>query len=665
MAISGTSSIDVANIVSQLMTVERQPLTRLDARKAEQQTKLSAYGALSSAVSSFRSALAGLTSTSKLLGMQASVGDSSVLTASAGSSATPGTHSIEVTQLAQGQKLAAAGQVSSDTPLGTGTLTLELGTISGGTFNATTGTWSGAGFAGSGSSKTITIDSTNNTLTGLRDAINAAGAGVTASLINDGSAAPWRLVITSNSTGAAQSLRIGASGDASLQNLLAHDPTGTQNLSEKASAQNATLKVDGITISKASNTVTDVLDGVTLNLQKTNSGSPTSLSVTRDTAGAQAQAKNFVDSVNAMLDGLKKMAGYDLDSKTAGALYGDAATSNFRSGLRNILNATIVGAGSITSLSQLGIGFLRDGRLEFKADKFAAALAANAGDVAAAFASTGRPTDSLVKWDSSSTRTVAGNYALNVTQLATRGNVAGSTAANLNIVAGVNDTLDVTLDGFTASVTLTAGTYATSAALASEVATRINAAASLKAEGASVAVEESGGVLTLRSARYGATSAITLAGNGAVDLLGATPTATTGVNVSGTIGGLAGVGNGQLLTGIGGSAVDGLNLRITGGATGARGTVAVAKGVAWQLDQLAAQLLDGEGAIATRTEGLNTTLDEIARQRDAMQARLALIEERYRRQYTALDGVLSRMQATQTYLTGQLEALANLSSAKD
>lgn len=669
MAISGTTSasIDVASIVSQLMQVERQPLARLDNRVDSYKTRLSAYGALSNAVSSFRGAISGLTTTTKLLGMSASAADSSVLSASADASATPGSHSIEVTRLASGQKLAASGQSSVDTPLGAGSLTLDFGTISGGSFNSASGTWSGATFTpGASATQTIVIDAANSSLAGIRDTINAANAGVTAALVNDGGTSPWRLVLSGNTTGAAQSMRIGVTGAAPLQALLAHDPAGAQSLAEKTSAADAALLVDGIAISKASNTITDVLEGVTLTLAKTNSGSPTTLTIGRDTSSALNQAKAFVDSVNAMLTGLRTIAGYDSATKTTGALYGDSTTASLNSRLRTILNGAISGAGSITSLSQLGIAFQRDGSIKLDAAKFSKALANNPGDVAAAFASTARPSDSLVKWDSSSARTVAGDYALQITQMATRGELVGTASANLTIVAGVNDSLDVTLDGLSSTITLTAGSYADADALAREVATRINGATAFSSEGAAVTVSQSAGVLTLRSERYGATSALTLTGgNGALDLLGASPTATAGQHVAGTLGGLAALGNGQLLTGIGGSPTDGLNLRITGGSAGARGTVSVAKGIAWQLDQLAANMLDAEGAIAARTDGLSTTLDSLAAQRLTLQSRLAVIEDRYRRQYAALDGILTRMQATQNYLTGQLEALANLTSNRN
>ncbi|MDH4284429.1 MAG: flagellar hook protein, partial [Gallionellaceae bacterium] len=213
--------MDVNSIVSQLMTVEQRPLLALARKEASYQAQLSAYGSIKGALSSFQSAVSGLSNASRFQGLTATSSDTSIITASAASSAVAGAYSIDaITSLAQAQKLAAAGQASSTAAIGTGTLTFDFGTISGGTFSSVTGKYTGATFTSSGAgTKTVTIDATNNSLQGIRDAINAAKIGVTATIVNDGGASPYRLALSSDSIGKTNSIKISVAGDAGLSSL--------------------------------------------------------------------------------------------------------------------------------------------------------------------------------------------------------------------------------------------------------------------------------------------------------------------------------------------------------------------------------------------------------------------------------------------------------------
>lgn len=661
------STLDVNSIVTQLMQVEQRPLTRLDKREASYQSKLSAYGNLSSAVSAFQTAMNGMSSPASLLSLKVSASDSSIFSASAAAGAIPGTYTVEVSKLAQQQKLVATGQISIGTSIGSGTLTLDWGTISGGTLDTGTGIYSGAAFAAtSGSQTSITIDSSNNTLSGIRDAINSAKAGVTASIVNDGGATPYHLVLTSDKTGATNSLKISVSGDAALSILLAHNPAGTQNLSQKSVAQDAELKVDGVLITKSSNSVSDAINGVTLNLAKTNINAPASLTVTRDISAVQGLAQGFANAYNAFQKSVRSLASYDANTKTAGPLYADGTTGALAVSVRSILSARLSGSGTYANLSQLGLSFQRDGTLKLDTAKLQAAVSSAPEEVAAAFAQSGRPTDSMVSYAGASSATKAGDYAVNVSQLATRGTSVGSAVANLTIAAADNDVLSVSIDGVTASVTLSPGTYASADALADEVQTRINAAAAFVIAGVRVTASSSAGAIKITSQSYGTESNVLVSGGkSATDLLGNAPTNTTGFDVAGTIGSVVGVGKGQALTGFGGSPSDGLQVAITGGNTGARGTVSYSRGFAYQLSQLAARYLEPAGTIANRTTGISTSITNIGKQRDALASRLAITEQRYRQQYSTLDGLLSKMQSTQTYLTQQMDALANLTSSRN
>ena len=663
MAISAPgigSNLDVNNIVSQLMALERRPLQALDRKEATFQAQLSAFGTLKGALATFQSAAAGLNDGSKFQAYKATVADSGIATVSAANSAAPGSYALEVTQLAQAQKLVAVGQASASAAIGTGTLTFEFGTIGGGTFDAQTGRYTGAAFSASGSgAKTVTIGASNNTLAGIRDAINAAKIGVTASIINDGSGTPYRLALTVNDPGQAKSLRISVAGDAALSSLLAHDPAATQQLAETASARNAQLKIDGGAITKPTNTISDAIEGVTLNLLKTNAGSATAVAVVRDSGAIKGAVEGLVKAYNEINATFKNLSSYDAATKQGAVLQGDFTILSLQSSIRSALTSALTATGgAYSNLSQIGVTFQKDGTLALDSTRFQTALDNAPNDIAALFAAIGKATDGAVRYVSATDKTKAGSYALHVTQLATQGTQAGSAAANLTITAGVNDTFTVLVDGDSASVTLAAGTYASAADLAREVQSKINGASAISAASASVAVSESAGVLTLTSARYGSESGVQITGGNALsDLLGATPTTTAGLDVQGTINGVAASGSGRFLTDVSSSGSAGLKVEVTGGALGARGSIHYSRGYAATLDRLVQGFLAADGAITARSNGIDQSIKSIDKRRDDMERRLVDVETRLRAQFTALDTLLGKMSQTSTFLTQQLAKL--------
>lgn len=658
------SGLPIENIITQLMSFEQRPLTLLDQKVAGFQAKLSAIGTLKSAFDTFQTAAKGLADISKFQAVSATVGDATVATASATPSAAVGSFALEVSQLAQSQKLATAGQASATAAVGAGTISFDLGTISGGSFDSATGQYTGASFSASGTpTRTVTIDPSNSSLAGIRDAINKAGVGVTASLVNDGSATPYRLVLTETATGKASSMKISVAGDAGLQNLLNHDPAGAQALTETVKAQNAEFKLDGIAISSASNSAANVIDGVTLNLAKTNVGSPTTVAVARDTKTVVESVGKFVSAYNAINKTLNDLSAYNPTTKKGAVLNGDATVRSMQTQLRSLLGSPVANGGTgFSVLSDIGVT-VKAGVMAVDDAKLQKAIASNFNEIAGLFASSAKPTDSLVGFTGATAKTMPGSYALNITQAAARGSIAGASAPVLAIGSG-NNTLAVTLNGVTANVTLEQRTYANAAALAAEVQSKINGVAAFASAGSSVSVTESGGALSITSSRYGAASSVGIAGTGADDLLGSGRTATAGKDVAGTIGGFAATGVGRTLTADAGSPAEGLALQVDG-ATGARGTVAYSKGYAYQFDQLATTLLDtAKGPLASRTEGLNASIKSLADNRVRMEERLTATEKRLRAQYSSLDATISRMNSTSSYLSQQLTALANMTNSR-
>jgi flagellar hook-associated protein 2 len=651
------SGLDINGIVSQLMAAERLPLTALENREKAFNQKLSAFGQVRSALATFQTALTKLGDGSRFEALSATASDTTVLGASAGGTATPGSYQIEVQQLAQQHKLASAGVATTDDVIGSGTLTIQFGSYDSGSNTFTANADKAA--------KSITIDPANNTLAGVRDAINAAAAGVTATIVNDGSAAGNRLVLTSTDSGAANSLKIdvadddGNGLDGSGLSALAYDPTAAagsgKNLSQVAVARDALLTIDGIAVAQATNTIRNAIDGVTLNLAQTNVGQPLTLNVARDAGAVKTAVQEFVDAYNSAAGTLRKLTAFNGVGAENGVLLGDSTARSIQARMRGLLNEQIDSGSSLTTLSQIGVGFQSDGTLALDSARLDTAIETGFDGIAALFAKAARTTDSLVSSSNGTSNTLPGTYAVNVTQLATRGATQGSQAAALTITAGVNDQLDLSVDGVAVSVTLAAGSYASADALAAEIQSRINGETG---SAASVAVTQTGGVLGIVSSRYGSASQVVVSGgNGMADLLGASPVATAGVDVAGTINGTAAVGAGQTLTGATGDASEGLALRIAGGALGARGTVTFSRGYADQLDRFLDTVLADDGSLQARTSGIDASIKRLDERQLQLEARLEQIEKRYRAQFTALDSMLSSMNSTSTFLTQQLAAL--------
>jgi flagellar hook-associated protein 2 len=380
-----SSSLDVNAIVTGLMSIERQPINTLNTKVTSTQAKISALGLIKNQVSNFQTAVQALGSagSSSFNVFKANTSDSSIFTAAADSTAVAGSYSLAVTSLAQSQNLVTAGSVSSTAAISNGvatTISFDFGTISGGTL--ANGSYTGAGFASNGAAvQSITIDSTNNTLTGIRDAINTAKMGVTATLVNDGSGTPFRLALSVDNSGANNSLKITTSGgDGTLNSLLANDPAGVQHLNQTIAAQNANFSVNGIAISKASNTVTDAIQGVTLNL-KSLTTTPATLTLGRDTTAVSTAINGFVTAYNALYGAMKNSSAY----KSGSALEGDATLRSLQSQMRSIASGPGNSGAVFNTLADIGITFTADGTMQADSGGLNTKLSSNYADVASLF----------------------------------------------------------------------------------------------------------------------------------------------------------------------------------------------------------------------------------------------------------------------------------------
>lgn len=690
MAITSTglgSGLDIEGLISKLVSAERDPITKkIQSQGTAITNKVSALGTVSAALSAFQSAARALEGSSQYVKPLANSTDSASITASASSAAQLGNHTLSVSQLAQNQRLKTNVFSSANDVIGTGKLIIDFGKIT--KLDGSAATPDANGYYDDTDIKfsnntgkdslTITIDSQHNTLSGVRDAINAAGGPVSASIINDGGG--FRLVLSSTESGESNSMRITVSDDISgstdLTGLsqLAYDvtrPKATnpaapygQNMSQVQAAANANFTVDGIAVTSESNTATSVVAGMTFNLLKTTT-SPVTISVTRDASAAGKGLESFVKTYNELRKTIKDTSYFDAATKSVGALQGESVIRTIESQLRTLINGSAP-AGTFTRLSDVGISFDKTGNMLYDSSKFNSAVSKDAASVAALFGSYGVASDSQVSYFSGGSSTKAGKYAINITQVATQGKlVAGAAAAattNIDLTS-TDNTLALTIDGVSSgTITLNAANYASANDLALEIQSKINGNSVFKGAGIGVTVSfDSGtGKFNLTSNKFGANSTVaisTISGDLQTALgLSTADTGTAGLNVAGSIGNVQATGDGQFLTGTG--AATGLRIQITGGNAGERGTVSFSRGFAVQIGDAISSMQTTTGALTTRQNSLNKSLDDLTNQLDKLSTRMTELEKRYRAQFTALDVTISRLQNTSSFLTQQLSALS-------
>lgn len=381
------SGLQAESIISALMSVEQQPIDQLATEQTQMKTQLSSMGKLASLTSTMRDAAASLTSSTLWQAKSFTSADSSVISGSAGSSAEPGSYSVSVQALASGQTVTSGTFGSSSTTLSEGTLTLELGSWSGSTFTGKSGA----------SPVSITIGPGDTSLASIRDKINGANAGVTASIINDASGA--RLSLRSTATGAENGFRITAAetvddGNAGTGlSALTYDPSGTATvMSLNQTAANAQATVNGIQVTSTSNTFDNVVDGLSFTVGKV-STSEVAVNVANDTDTMKKSINSFVSAFNALVSYIKDQTKYTPPTSkgtqgTSSPLQGDATTVGLLNQLRSVINSPSTASGSLQHLSDMGISVGGDGTLSVDATKLDTALA-NPSEVAKALATDG------------------------------------------------------------------------------------------------------------------------------------------------------------------------------------------------------------------------------------------------------------------------------------
>lgn len=381
------SGLDVSGIVDKLVAIEQAPVDLLTKAKTTLQAKLSSFGLLKSYTNNVRDAVARLAAPTLWQQTTALTTDATAVSASSTASAQSGTYSVQVSQLAQAQSLASGVYASSTASVGTGTLKIELGSYGAGNV-----------FAGQTPAKSvdIVIGAGEDSLESVRAKINAANAGVTASIVKDASGA--RLAIQSTATGITNAIRISVTADTALPTLptdppslasLAYDPgaPAVSRLTQTVEAKNAQATINGLAVTSSTNTFTDAIEGVSLNVAKVTTA-PVSIQVGPSNDAFKKAITDFVKAYNDINTYLTAQTKYDPDTKTAATLQGDGATLSLQRQLRSAITLPSGASTTFQTFSDLGIQVQSGGALLVNDAKLTAALG-NLSEVAKAFSNAG------------------------------------------------------------------------------------------------------------------------------------------------------------------------------------------------------------------------------------------------------------------------------------
>lgn len=361
------SGLDVETIVSKLVALEKQPLTKLQTVASSIQSKISIVSQVKSLMSTLSDAASKLSQNSAWSATAATLSSSGAVSVNVSGAASATSLSIGVTQLARVQSVASATLGAVGAPVGGGSLSIQLGT------------WSGAGTsfnAGAAAAVPVQIDAADSLAT-VASKINDAKAGVTATVLRDVNGE--RLLVRSDSTGEASGFRIQVAEDAASPGLsrLSFDPEFSAGLGMAATTpqygQNAKASINGIAVESATNTFTDTIPGLSFTASQVTTA-PVDVTVSADTAAMKKSIQDFVTAYNAVNDLLSASTKYDDATKKAGALQGDSTTVGLQNALRSMMGATATGAGAFQRLADIGIDMKRGGKLEVSESKLDAAL---------------------------------------------------------------------------------------------------------------------------------------------------------------------------------------------------------------------------------------------------------------------------------------------------
>lgn len=474
-----------------------------------------------------------------------------------------------------------------------------------------------------------------------------------------------------NTTNGNVKMIFGTSGTLALDDKFSTDVYN----SEMQTAQDAVITVGNSTITKSSNTITDAIEGITMNLLKADTSSTVSLTVSSDTSAAKAGIKSFVDAYNTIMKSINDQLSYDTSTKKKNPLLGDPTLLEIRRKIANTVTGTVPGlsSSSYTNLSQIGItSDSKTGKLALDESKLATALSADPTAVSKLFIGTATATNAAVTYVSKTSKTQPGTYSISVSTAPEKAVIGGSGASNTINLASNGLTLaetltfmysknktDVSPDYTSFNVTLTAGSTINT------IVNNLNSAFATKEAG--LVASNDSGKLKITSNDYGediwgqVTTDRAGDGSSTWQIWNSTGSRSdAGVDIIGTINNHPADGVGNVLTANSGLLEDGLKISIDSNLTGGFGTIAISSGIADRLSSSMASYTNStNGIIKSKSDSIQKTIDDLTAQQNRIENRLADKEKRLRAQFVRLEVLLAKYSTQSQYLTNQLEGLSN------
>lgn len=642
MSISGVvSGIDTESVLSKLEAISRQSITRLQNQKTALNKKYQAWADANTRILAIQQKATDLTKLADKMAVSATSSDSSV-TVTADKTAATGSYSFHVDSVATYHQLTSQSYANADNiAIGSGTFSIT-------TNNTTTD---------------ITVDDTM-TLEGLRDAINAKDCGAKAFIVNDGSTSgSYRLVLTSET--------LGSSGEIAISSNLAG---GTSpNFVELQTATDAQITfgsgANQFSVTRSSNTITDLIPGTTINLSSDSQGKSVTLNLSTNYDSVKKAINDFATQYNAYVDFVDQQNTYNSDTDTTGTLFGEYTLDQVSSELADSLSMSVPGlASAMNNVFDIGIKTDDTGKIVVDDAALTTALKSDPASVMKLFGNVGASSNTAVTFISATNDTVESNtgYSIFIEQSPRKAQLTiDSTGDGLSATLAQDETL--TLNG--QSITLT------QSMTRNQVIAAINAKSSLTGIEAILTDSSgngSGNYLTLRRTSAGSTLGISVVSDtanassteiGTTAITAATPGANNygivGLDVKGKIDGVEAQGYGDSLTSTSGKS-KGLVVQIAATATGDCGSMTYARGIGSKLQYLLGFITDSAtGSISSLQKTLQQEMDDLDSDITEKDAAITRETDRMRTAFTNMEEALSELQTQSSKLSSFIASLSN------
>jgi len=657
------SGQDNAKLIDELTELTHAPqVARLDSKKSSLETQISDLGLLRSSLSKLQSAVGLLSNRDTFNAKAVAIPSTSLLSITKlDAKAAAGDYRLQIEQTAQAHSVSSAKFGAPSDPVGQGKLTVRFGN------------WDDNGSFSVNNSKpgfSIEIGETNNSLVGLRDAINKSDSDVKASIVNDGG--QFRLLVTAPS-GETNEIEItveNAEGSSGLSAFNFNE--SSKVLQQQQEGKDALLRVNGLLVARDSNHITDVIDGLEFDIFNSSPSEIISINISEDRSVAETAIRDFVQAYNDFLKEINQLVGFNAETREFGSLAKDPLAKGLLQSVRDSMTGSVTGVNSnFNSLSFLGIRTELDGSLKIIEDgtnmDFNAAMSKHYDQVADLFAPKTASSNGGINVTAFGSRTAAGDYEVVITQQPEKGRFAGEAldepigAQNPLDTTGKDYSFSVVVDGVVAApIQLPANKiYNSGDELAADIQSLINLDPALKEAAASVEVRfnTETNQFEFTSNTFGSSSVVsfTAVGEDMADLGITASAGISGKDVAGTVDGVAAFGAGNILLPAIGSKAEGLSMVITPGTTG--GTISFSRGLAGRLDSLVTNFVKSSGLISDREKTLNKDIDKVDEDKKTLDVRIEAYRERLKSQFAAMEMIVRSLNSTGSLLDGIVDRL--------